>query len=694
VSHEARAASAGGTRDEGRAGGRAASIAARWLGPMSWLQVGALLGVGPGMGLALTLRGDSGSWLLWCSLALALLSAGGAISARRWPLSGRVGVSAAWGVAAALVAQPAAASPLWALLLALGVGWGGVWVWNLTASPPDGTRDRPADLILGGALGGAAVWAVALLTGMRGWLPLAASVGAAVTCWALLGRWLWSMGWLRGRRGFSAVVAALGFMALCCVLLPMQLWAVALFAPVWVVAVQLHRRASAHAVRDHRALSLFWELMSDPARSLVATFLLIGLSGGVLLASPLCATGEAASLLDAMFTAFSAACVTGLAVLDTGGDFSFAGQAVILALIQIGGLGIMTFSTAGLALLGKRISLRHEATMAELLSLESRRDLNAELRRILSVTFGVEAVGAALLTLQFAWAGEPWAQALWRGVFTSISAFCNAGFALQGDSLMSYQRSPWVLHTIGLIIIAGSFGPAVVLALPALVRGRCRALHVRVVWRVTLWLLCVPAALIFAWEAPHTLASLGWFDAVTNAWFQSVTLRTAGFNSIDLAAVQPATLSLMMALMFIGGSPGSTAGGLKTTNVALMLAALRANLSSHDAVRVLGYSVPRRTVQRSFTVGFIGLLSGFALLLLLQLTHAIPLHSAMFESISALATVGLSIGATADLDSVGKIAIILAMFAGRVGPLTLFMVLAMRQPLSERTLPEQDLPIG
>lgn len=573
---------------------------------------------------------------------------------------------------------------------------GGVWVWNLTASPvPDGTRDRPADLLLGGALGGAAVWAVALLTGVRGWLPLASSLASAATCWALLGRWLWSLGWMRsGHRGLTASAAALGFASLCYALLPMRLWAVALFAPVWVIAILVHRRASARAVRDHRALPLFWELMSDPARSLVATFLLIGLSGGVLLASPLCSTRDAIPLLDAMFTAFSAACVTGLAVLDTGGDFSLTGQAVILALIQVGGLGIMTFSTAGLALFGKRISLRHEATMAELLSLDSRRDLNAGLKRILSVTFAVEAVGATLLTLQFAWAGEPWASALWRGVFTSISAFCNAGFALQGDSLMSYQRSPWILHTVAMIIIAGSFGPAVVLALPALVRGRCRTLHLRVVWRVTLWLLFVPAALIFAWEAPHTLASLGWFDAATNAWFQSVTLRTAGFNSIDLALVQPATLSLMMAMMFIGGSPGSTAGGLKTTNIALMIAALRANLGSQDAVLILGYRVPRRTIQRSFTVGLIGLLSVFALLLLLQLTHAIPLHSALFESISALATVGLSIGATADLDSVGKVAIIVAMFAGRIGPLTLFMVLALRQPISERALPEQDLPIG
>jgi trk system potassium uptake protein len=441
-------------------------------------------------------------------------------------------------------------------------------------------------------------------------------------------------------------------------------------------------------------------LLEQPARLLVGTFLVTGLAGAVALSLPICAAEGAAEgrilLLDAAFTAFSAVCVTGLAVLDTALDFSRAGQAVILVLIQIGGLGIMAFSTAAMVLLGQRLTLKYEGAALELLGGDRRTGLGGALRRVLIVTGVSEAVGAVVLAGLFRLEGDPWLEAGWRGLFTAVSAYCNAGFAIQSDSLVGYQDCGLILHVVGVLIIVGGLGPVVVLATPrALLRWRRATLHVRIVLVTSAVLLVVPAVLIAALEWNHSLAGLGVGARINNAWFQALTTRTAGFNSVDFAAMTPATQTLVEALMYIGGSPGSTAGGIKTTTVFVLVLAVLAVTRQHSVVAWGGWTIPHATVYRAAAVVTLGALSVVFGVFLIQLTQAMDTQTAIFEVVSALGTVGLSIGGTGLLDSVGKQIIIVCMFMGRVAPLSLFLIF--NRPLSQThgwAYPQQDVSVG
>jgi trk system potassium uptake protein TrkH len=435
-------------------------------------------------------------------------------------------------------------------------------------------------------------------------------------------------------------------------------------------------------------------LLEQPARMLVSTFLVGGVAGGVVLTLPICSTGPVVSLIDGLFTSFSAICVTGLAVLDTATVYSRTGQAVILVIIQIGGLGIMSFSTAALVLLGQRMSMRGERAAVELIGGQSRADLSAALQRMLLVTFVAELLGALLLSAAFWRAGDTLALALWRGTFTSISAFCNAGFAIQSDGLIGYQTNQLVLHVISLLIIVGGLGPAVVVALPTSLRTRRFSLHAQIVLITTLLLLVVPTVLIAALEWNQTLAGMTTLDRLTNAWFQSVTTRTAGFNSVDFAQMHPASLMLVDALMFIGGSPGSTAGGVKTTTLFVLIAAIVAVTRQREAVVWGGWRLPPATLYRAAAVVTLGALSVLLAVFLLLLTQPMDLQVALFEAVSALGTVGLSIGGTAMLDSVGKLIIIVCMFMGRVAPLTLFLMFNRASASETWDYPEQDVSVG
>lgn len=440
-------------------------------------------------------------------------------------------------------------------------------------------------------------------------------------------------------------------------------------------------------------------ILNHPARVMFTSFAGLGIIGGVLLSMPWAERGpKDISALDGIFTAFSAACVTGLAVLDTPQDFSFWGQLGILLLIQIGGLSIMAFSTMGIFLLGKRMSLKQEAVMSEVLGAQSQATLKQSLRTMMLFTLWSESLGAAMLTLGFWLKGDAPAMALWRGVFTSISAFCNAGFALQSDSVVSYQQSPYLLLTLCLIITLGGLGPAASLGLTQRMRqgpSTKLSLQVKLILWTSLALTASGFVLFLLMEWNNTLAPLSFIDKLTNALFQSVTLRTAGFNSLDLAALNPGTITLTLPYMFIGGSPGSTAGGAKTTTFALLLLLIYSAIRGHGNTQAFGFKIPNNTVYRAAAVGTLSALNVFICLLLLQVTQQIPLQSLLFETVSALGTVGLSIGATGQLDSVGKIIIIVAMFVGRLGPLTIFLVLTKRQNgTSPLVLPTQDVAVG
>lgn len=434
--------------------------------------------------------------------------------------------------------------------------------------------------------------------------------------------------------------------------------------------------------------------LSSPARAMVLGFLGVCTTGAVLLSLPFAAEGPRVALIDAAFTAVSAACVTGLGVVDTPGSYSFAGELVIVLLIQVGGLGIMTFASAAAIFLGRRLSLSQERAAAELLGPGARSDLRGSLRVVLLVTAVCEALGALLLLPAFLLRGDDLGGALWRAVFTSVSAFCNAGFALQSDSLIGYADSPWILFVVSLLIILGGLGPPMVVALPRLWRGR-GSLQARLVFVTTVSLLIAPTVLYAALEWRASLAALGPLDKLVNAWFQSVTLRTAGFNSVDLTLITPATWTLMIVAMFIGGSPGSTAGGIKTTTLAVLVLAVVAAVRGRSEAHAFGRRLSHRTVYEAAAIASAGLLSVIVALMVLQVSQPISLDLALFEVVSALATVGLTLGATAELDSVGKIVIMACMFAGRVGPLTLFVFLSDRSRESSAPRPPiESVPVG
>ena len=438
--------------------------------------------------------------------------------------------------------------------------------------------------------------------------------------------------------------------------------------------------------------SWYEPILSQPARLLVGTFAVAISVGAVLLWLPVSSTRPGSiSLVDALFTAVSATCVTGLIVLDTPVDFTRFGQGVILALIQVGGLGIMTFSTAALVLLRRRASLQHEAAMADLLG-EGKHSIQRAVRDIFAVTLGSELVGGLLLAGLFHRLGDPPMEALWRGIFTAVSAFCNAGFALQSDSLMPYAGHAAVLHTVAVVIVIGGLGPSLVASLG---RGRQRAGTAlpSLVLISSVLLTVGPAMAILGSEWSNTLAGLSWSDRLHNAWFQSVTTRTAGFNSVDFAALRPATVVLMMGLMIIGGSPGSTAGGIKTTTFAVLALTVLAAIRGRTEVVVAQRRIGHATVYKAAAIATVMLASIFAGALALLSTHDIPPLVALFEVVSALGTVGLSMGATGELDDIGKVIIMLAMFAGRVGPLTLFLLLG-REPRGGWVLPEEEVPVG
>lgn len=441
-------------------------------------------------------------------------------------------------------------------------------------------------------------------------------------------------------------------------------------------------------------VTLWQAVIQHPARLVVVTFALLCFVGGVLLTFPASGTMPGgATAIDGLFTATSAVCVTGLTVLDTPHDFTLFGQAVIAALIQVGGLGIMTFSTAGSMLLRRRMGLREEEALEELVVGGGDSNIYRAIRRLLTVSFTIEGIGALILFADFH-TREGAVRAAWRAVFTAISAYCNAGFALQSDNLVPYQTDPVVLQTVALLTVSGGLGPLAVVSIPRVVRGKAASLNTRLVLAATAILLVLPTILIAAFEWDYAFQGLSWWDKLDNAWFQAVTPRTAGFNSVRMSDLQPTTRTLMMVLMFIGGSPGSTAGGIKTTTFAILVLAVTAALSRHQTLVVFGRRISHALVVRAAAVATVGGMSVVVGLLAIQLTQRIPMDLALFEVISALGTVGLSLGATPMLDTVGKAIIILCMFVGRVGPLTLFLLLSRGSQPGTWTYPEEDVVVG
>ncbi len=551
-----------------------------------------------------------------------------------------------------------------------------------SAAQPDAGRTARA-----GSAIALALWFVEVL-GRVETPPLDAGVTAAPLAFAgLLGaRWAWrepSRPWLPWVLG-CVIVAALAGAALTVGDTDLAL--------TWMAAIPLTTLVLARAGGEGGPLA---RVVEHPARLLVATFFGLAAIGTALLALPAASeTGSPIGLLEAAFTSVSAVCVTGLVVLDTPAAFSPVGEGLLLALIQVGGLGIMTFYTVAFAALGRRLSLRHERAVAGAMNVDDRRALVGSLRRVLVVTLVAEGAGAVLLFGAFLRHGHGVATAAWSGLFTSVSAFCNAGFALRTSSLVEYQTEPLVLHTVGALIVAGGLSPAVIAAAPAWVRGRRVGLQERLVLITTVALLAGGALTYALFEWTVSLGHLSWMDRVHNAIFQSITLRTAGFNSVDLTATRPATQTMMIAFMLIGGSPGGTAGGIKTTTLAVIVLMVGATLRGRPRARAFGRELANVTIFKAGAVTTAGVAISLVALIAVQLTQDIELEVAAFEVVSALGTVGLSLGGTTELDAIGQIIVMICMFAGRVGPLTLFLFLTERQHEPSLGFPVEEVDVG
>jgi len=438
-----------------------------------------------------------------------------------------------------------------------------------------------------------------------------------------------------------------------------------------------------------------------PGLVLVAGFLALSLIGMVLLMLPIAsAAGTWTSPLTALFTSVSAVCVTGLVVVDTGTYWSPVGKAVILGLIQVGGFGFMTGSTLLLLLLvGRRTGLRDRVLVQASTGVPELGGVTILVKRIALFTLLAEGIGAVVLTAAFAIGDRDPLTAAWFGVFHSVSAFNNAGFDLMGNfqSLRGHLDDALVLVPIGVLIVLGGLGYAIVGDVLGK-RGWNRfALETKIVVLTTLALLAggTVAIGVFDWNNPATLGSLPVDQRPLNALFESVTLRTAGFSALDTASLTEASLFVVMALMFIGGASGSTAGGIKVNTFSVLLVAIVSTARGRPSAEAFGRRIPHILIYRALSVALLSIAALFLVALGLELTA--PEESfveVLFESVSALGTVGASTGITPQLPDPSRLIIIVAMFVGRLGPLTLVLALTARaRPIAYRPAVE-TLRIG
>ena len=446
-----------------------------------------------------------------------------------------------------------------------------------------------------------------------------------------------------------------------------------------------------------RSIPLEW----TPSQLLVISFLTVILIGTFLLTRGFSAApGVKIGYIDALFTATSAVCVTGLTSLDTPTSFSFIGQIIILLLIQFGGLGIMTIVTFGMSAVSGRVSLRFRLFAREDRPSNTSIDLVELIKYVFIITMTIEAVGALILFAVFKYQkGYAAVKALYFAVFHSISAFCNAGFALFSDSLMSFDGNLAVHLVIGSLIIIGGIGFNTIVDIIYFFRTRSRyqlSLNTKIALFTSLILIFTGfvTILFLEYSNPATIGTFPLHQKIYASLFQSITLRTAGFNTIDNGLLLPPTLLLCMIFMFIGASPGGTGGGIKTTTTAILFKSIMRSIHDDTQIVIFKKAVPKESISKSvavFTISMILILFGAFALLFCEKFGFVEI---LFETVSAFGTVGLSMGITAKLSAFGKLVITAIMFLGRVGSLTVVFALAKSKPKLDVRYPEETVLIG
>ncbi len=440
-----------------------------------------------------------------------------------------------------------------------------------------------------------------------------------------------------------------------------------------------------------------WLAGSSATQTICISFLLVIAVGTLLLTLPISSRTGRLGVIDAMFTATSATCVTGLVVRDTWSQFSLFGQVIILMLIQVGGLGLVTLTSFFALAARRRMGFRDLRLLGESVSADGLSKATEVLKIVIKLAAAFEAVGIVLLL--FAFVPQFGAEGVWVSVFTAISAFCNAGFDLFGrfgaySSLVPYVNNYYVQAVIMFMIMAGGLGFMVWVELAEYRKKRRLSLHAKVVlqFSVIFWVGGAVLLALLEWSNPRTMGGLSVPGKVMAALFQSVSTRTAGMNTIDLAACSPISKLLMSVLQFIGAAPGSTGGGVKVTTFAVLILTIRSVAQGRDDCVIGGHHIESKTVYRALTIIVIGAVAAFgsAVVVYYNTAETVSVIDCIFESCSAFGTVGLSVGVTGQLNTGAKLLYMACMFMGRVGPVSLAISLTAKPDDNKRKV----LPVG
>lgn len=432
-------------------------------------------------------------------------------------------------------------------------------------------------------------------------------------------------------------------------------------------------------------INTFFSRHLTPTRIFIFSFAAFIMLGALSLWLPFSASKNGLRFVDALFTSAAAVCVTGLAVLDIGKDLSFIGQIITMVLFQVGGLGIITFSIVLFALMGKGISFKGREICQTTFLHTPRRDFYLIVKKVLLYSFVIEGIGAIFLFWRFAQDFSP-LPAFYRAIYHAISAFNNCGYSLFADNLMTYQGDIIINITMMALIVLGGIGFIVQYEVLAKLRGLEKRLsvHTKIVLVTTICLIFIGAVCFFFMEMNNVLKESDFKTSLLASFFQSITARTAGFNTVDIGSLTNSTILVIIILMFIGASPGSTGGGIKTTSFTLLLLLIFNRIRGNENVNIANRTMPQETIEKTVSIVFasvfcICLIT--SVLLLFSGGDATPMATRhrfveyLFETVSAFGTVGLSMGVTPQLNDIQKFAVIFMMFAGRVGPLTLAFAL-------------------
>ncbi len=442
----------------------------------------------------------------------------------------------------------------------------------------------------------------------------------------------------------------------------------------------------------------------SPARIFVLSFAGVIVTGAILLWFPFSATQGHLRFVDALFSSTSAVCVTGLVVIDVGKDLTTLGQVITIFLFQIGGLGIITFSTVFFVLMGRGISFKGRDIVQSTFLHTPTRNFIVILKSVLWFTFVTEAIGTLFLFIRFSRDFSP-GTALYHAVYNAISAFNNCGYSLFSDSLMGYQGDLIVNLTIMGLIFHGGIGFVVQYEILARLKGVQKkfSVHTKIVIISTAVLIVSGAFLFYLFERNHIIRDVPIGTKILASLFQSITPRTCGFNTVDIGLLTNATLLLLIVLMFIGASPGSTGGGVKTTSVALLFMMIWNRMKGNEDVNVFNRTVPKEIISRTISIIFASAFSVAIIWSVLLITGGgnLPIAESrhffveyLFDTVSAFGTVGLSMGITPKLNDIQKYALIIMMFAGRVGPLTLAFSLSRSTGKRGLTYAEEGVMVG